>query len=548
MRLEHPQQEWKRPVMSISPAESLAAAVVPPAEGSRRLSLAKIRHSLRTPINHIIGYAEILREEAAERLPSGFVTDLERIHSSGYVLMALINRYLGEDCQCAAELNMHAVCHELRTPVTHIIGYGEMLAEQCEEMGEADLKPDLEKIVSAANIWLSLMEDHLRDPATWSAARSAAGGAAEPVLEAQRTWLGMARPQEPPPIACGGHLLLADDDDANRELLRRRLEKLGYRITVCDNGGDALGLARSVAPDLVLLDMLMPVLDGNEVLIRMKSDESLHDVPVIMISALDQVEGIAHCIELGAEDYLAKPFNPILLRARIGAALEKKRLHDAEHIYLRQIEDERARSDRLLLNILPRPIADRLKSGESRVVNSYDQVTVLFADLVGFTVLSSEVPPSVLVRLLDQIFSAFDELACRHGLEKIKTIGDAYMAAAGLPFPRADHAEAAARMALDMHDVIGEISRSGRWNLNMRIGLCTGPVIAGIIGQNKFTYDLWGDTVNTASRMESHGIPGRTQVPQGTYDLIAHHFRFEERGTIEVKGKGHMKTYFLCGR
>jgi class 3 adenylate cyclase/CheY-like chemotaxis protein len=340
--------------------------------------------------------------------------------------------------------------------------------------------------------------------------------------------------------------LLADDDETNRDILCRRLEKLGYRITVCGDGQKALELIRQISPDLVLLDMLMPLMDGHEVLVRIKSDEKLRHLPVIMISALDQVEDIAHCIELGAEDYLAKPFNPILLRSRIGAALEKKRLRDVEQVYIRQIEEERARSDRLLLNVLPQPIANRLKNGENRIVNSYDEVSVMFADLVGFTILSTQMSPINLVSLLDQIFSAFDELADRYGLEKIKTIGDAYMAAAGIPFPHSDHAVATAFMAMEMHKTIESFSRQTRSDLKMRIGICTGSVIAGIIGQNKFIYDLWGDTVNMASRMESHGLPGKTQVTESTYELLSDRFQFEERGAIEVKGKGPMKTYFLC--
>jgi class 3 adenylate cyclase len=272
----------------------------------------------------------------------------------------------------------------------------------------------------------------------------------------------------------------------------------------------------------------------------------LRHLPVIVISGLDQMEGIARCIELGAEDYLTKPFNPVVLRARISATLEKKRLRDVEQIYLRQIEEERARSDSLLLNILPKPIADRLRNGETHIVNSFDEVTVMFADLVGFTALSTQIEPTKLVFFLGQIFSAFDELADRHGIEKIKTIGDSYMAVAGLPLPHHDHASAVARMALDMHEVIEKFSRQSEGILKVRIGICTGPVIAGIIGQNKFIYDLWGDTVNTASRMESHGVPGRTQAAATTYEVLRDRFQFEERGVIEVKGKGSMNTYFLC--
>jgi len=513
-----------------------------------RPNLAKIRHGLRTPINHIVGYAEILREEAADTLPVAFSAALEKIHGSGHILLALINRHLGEDSISDAESDLHTLCHELRTPVNHIIGYGELLAEQCDELGQPELKADLAKIISAAHTWLGLMEEHFgirlsplsEKPGTDLCSSVSAQDLREPRVDVQ---FNDAQPQS----ECRGHLLLADDDEANRDLIRRRLEKLGYRITTCGDGQQALKLAREIAPDIVLLDMLMPILDGREVLVRMKSDEMLLHLPVIMISALDEVEGIARCIELGAEDYLAKPFNPVLLRSRIGAALEKKRLRDVEQIYLRQIEEERARSDRLLLNILPQPIADRLKNGESHIVNAFDEVTVMFADLVGFTPLSTQIPPTMVVRLLDQIFSAFDELADRHGLEKIKTIGDAYMAAAGLPFPHNDHAAATVSMALEMHETVKKFSHQWQRDLKMRIGICTGPVIAGIIGHNKFIYDLWGDTVNVASRMESHGMPDRTQVAKTTYEMLRDRFLFEERGTVEVRGKGPMKTYFLLG-
>jgi class 3 adenylate cyclase len=259
------------------------------------------------------------------------------------------------------------------------------------------------------------------------------------------------------------------------------------------------------------------------------------------------VEGIVRCLEAGAEDYVTKPFNPTLLQARIGAALEKKRLREAEQIHLRQIEEERAKSERLLLNVMPRSIADRLKQGESLIADSFPEVTVLFADLVGFTTFSAQLPPSQVVRALDGIFSAFDELASRHGLEKIKTIGDAYMAVAGLPAPRPDHAEAAARMALDMQSELRRFNEGNQAALQMRVGLNTGPVVAGIIGRHKFSYDLWGDTVNTASRMESHGEPGTIQITEATAKKLQGKFRLKRRGSIDVKGKGRLNTYLLLG-
>ncbi len=212
---------------------------------------------------------------------------------------------------------------------------------------------------------------------------------------------------------------------------------------------------------------------------------------------------------------------------------------------LKALQYEQEQSERLLLNILPEEIANRLKRGDSTIADTFADVTVLFADIVGFTQLSSQVSPTQLVALLNDIFSTFDNLAEKHGLEKIKTIGDAYMVVGGLPIPRPDHAVAIAEMALDMLDAIDEFSNTHNQNLSIRIGINTGPVVAGVIGIKKFIYDLWGDTVNTASRMESHGKPGCIHVTPTTYQELQEKYIFESRGAIEVKGKGMMNTYLL---
>ncbi|MCC6903892.1 MAG: adenylate/guanylate cyclase domain-containing protein [Polyangiaceae bacterium] len=212
-----------------------------------------------------------------------------------------------------------------------------------------------------------------------------------------------------------------------------------------------------------------------------------------------------------------------------------------------KLDAEHERSERLLRNVLPDRIAERLKDGPVVVADRFEGVTVLFADLVGFTPLSTTLAPERVVDLLNRVFTCFDELAARHGVEKIKTIGDAYMAVAGLPEPRADHAEAAAQMALDLRATTAELSRAMGHPLQIRIGLCSGPAVAGVIGIRKFAYDLWGDTVNTAARMESHGAPGEIQVTESTYRLLSHRYAFDDRGVIDVKGKGPMRTYFLQG-
>lgn len=350
-----------------------------------------------------------------------------------------------------------------------------------------------------------------------------------------------------------GLVLVVDDNEMNRDLLSRRLQRQGHTVVVAKNGKQAIAELQKQPFDLVLLDVMMPEMNGYQVLEYLKADVALRHIPVIMISALDDIDSVVRCIQLGAEDYLFKPFNPVLLKARIGACLEKKRFRDQEQAFLKQIQIEREKSERLLLNVLPKPIADRLKQGEHTIADNFAEVTVLFADIVDFTRLALTLTPTDLVQLLNQIFSTFDHLAEQYGVEKIKTIGDAYMVVGGLPTPCVDHAEAIANMALDMQQAAAQFTLPTQASvpqqfLKIRIGINTGPVGAGVIGTTKFAYDLWGDTVNTASRMELHSLPGQIQVTTTTYQLLKDKYVFQHRGTIEVKGKGEMDTYFLIGR
>ncbi len=215
---------------------------------------------------------------------------------------------------------------------------------------------------------------------------------------------------------------------------------------------------------------------------------------------------------------------------------------------LEALAAEKARSERLLLSIFPGSVAERLKNNDLRIADHYDSATIMFADLVDFTGLSADMPPSALVDLLNQVFSKFDELANTHKLEKIKTIGDSYMVVGGVPVSRHDHATAIANMALEIQQVLNEVSAKTGKNLSMRIGIHSGPVVAGVIGTSKFSYDLWGDAVNLASRMEQFGIPGEIQTTEATYALLSKQFEFEARGSIAIKGKGKVQAYLLKAR
>jgi adenylate cyclase len=347
-----------------------------------------------------------------------------------------------------------------------------------------------------------------------------------------------------------GIVLVVDDDSLNRMLLSTNLQQQGYLVALAQDGKQALEMLHAQPFDVVLLDLLIPEMDGYQVLERMKQDPILRHLPVIVISALDEMDSVIRCIEMGATDYLPKPFDPVLLRARLNASLVSKHLHDIEQAHLKAIQAERERADRLLLNILPAPIAEQLKQGREKIAESFTDVTVLFADLVDFTPWAAQREPEEILDLLNAVFSTFDRLADHYGLEKIKTIGDCYMIAGGLPVPRPDHAEAVAEMALDMRSEFNSLPIVRRQAITMRLrtGIHSGPVIAGVIGHKKFIYDLWGDTVNTASRMQTHGAANKIQVSTQSYERLRSKFEFEGQGVIQVKGKGKMHTYMLIGR
>ena len=351
-------------------------------------------------------------------------------------------------------------------------------------------------------------------------------------------------------------VLVVDDSKTLRRILIRELNSIGItNISEAGDGNEAVERLRVESFDLMLLDMEMPELDGLGVLKVVKSTPELSYLPVIIVSSAEDFDRIVECIQVGAEDYLPKPFNAVLLRARVFSSLEKKRLRDLDREHILELQREKEmlhieqmKSEKLMLNILPKPIADRLKRGEKNIAGSYPEVTVLFSDLVGFTKMSATKTAPELVKLLNDIFSRFDKRAELLGLEKIKTIGDAYMAVGGLPIPRSDHAEIVADMALGMYQDLADFNQANQQEIQMRIGIHSGPVVAGVIGFTKFSYDLWGNTVNTASRMESTSENGRIQVSAITHELLKKHFVLEERELIECKGLGPMLTSYVNAR
>jgi adenylate cyclase len=487
-------------------------------ERQRRARLANMRHELLAPVTALVGYSELLVEKARGIELEDIGPDLQRILISAQELLELIDRLLGVDGAAGhpsgvdfSELQAK-LRHDVRNPLNAIKGYAELLLEELDEVGAAATRPDLEALLSEADSLLSRV-DVIID---FSSSRDAALGDQErgAVTSMIANLVRTVRPIEE--VSAGpretARILVVDDNASNRDLLFRRLSHDGHYVARADSGRRALEILEFEEFDLILLDLLMPDLNGFQVLQRLKADERLHDVPVIMISGLQETDSVIRCIETGAADYLPKPFNPVLLRARISACLERKRWRDRERRYVERIEVERQRYEALLSNILPGQIVSRLNHGEVVIADRVEEATILFADLVGFTAAASRVTPAVLVNHLNRIFSAFDELCRQLQIEKIKTIGDVYMAAAGLPLPH------------------------------------TGPVVAGVIGSHRFLYDIWGDTVNLASRLESHGLPGRIHVSPQTRQLLEGRYDLEARGLINLRGIGKIRTAFITGR
>ena len=337
-------------------------------------------------------------------------------------------------------------------------------------------------------------------------------------------------------------IMLVDDEPTTLDVVQILLEDAGYsQFVTTSDSTSAMELLEQSRPDLVLLDLNMPNVDGFDILATIRMDRSLARIPVVILTSSDDASTRLDALELGATDFLAKPVDASELVLRVRNNLAVKAYQD-------RIRRERQKSEQLLLNILPRPVAERLKAGEKTIADYFEDATVLFADIANFTDYASETDATKLVQRLNELFYAFDELVASKGLEKIKTVGDAYILAGGLPVPSPDHAATVVETGLEMLQVMEDHNRGRETKFAMRIGIHTGALVAGVIGRSKFSYDLWGDTVNVASRMETHGLPGCIQISESTRRVIGPQFLIEPRGQVVIKGKGAMTTYLVKGQ
>jgi CheY-like chemotaxis protein len=538
-------------------AESLPKPPEPPAppdpERVQRASLAQLRDELRTPANAIVGYSRALFEDAALAHRSALRADLEKIRTAGELFLSRLEDLLNPDHPTwdrqspnRQEL-LSRMRHDLRTPLNAIIGYSELiLEEQIDPAADEAMAGDVRRILAAGRQVLATIEEVVRFAAT---GRAEGGGLVRASALAQGV-LAKLRPLPMDATAVPvrqGRLLVVDDVEANRDLISHQLARQGYTVSVAANGREALDMLTSHEFDLLLLDIFMPEMDGVEVLQRVKSDPALRELPVIVISALDEVDSVVRCIDMGAEDFVSKPFDPVLLGARIGTILEVRRLRDRERAYADALRREQEWVDRLLERTFPAAIAEKVKVGETGIVESTPEATVLVAGFQGAASLARG-GPSALVDRLGELFTLFDRLADAEAVETVKTTGQCYLAVVGLPTSRADHARVAADLALAMQDEARRFTERANEFLRLRVGIHTGPVIAGLISSRRLAFDVWGDGVETANQLQLHAGAGTIQVSPATYAKLRESYAFVSRGVVDIPGKGQMRTYLLQGK
>jgi class 3 adenylate cyclase/signal transduction histidine kinase len=504
---------------------------------TRRAQLSKLRHDLRTPINAILGYSEILIEDARDRADAASLPDLEKIHAAGVELLARVNSVLAnekitaDDWADDVETVAATLHYELRTPTDAVIGYSELLLEEARAHADSAMIADLEKIRAAAHLFIETIGELVK----YTIVQADILGMDEKTASSEAMVEQAVETIKPldetdAPVKERGKILVVDDSSINRDILMHRLTRQGHTVVTAEDGRRALALIAEQSFDLVLLDILMPELNGFQVLQTLKADRKLRELPVIMISALDELDSVVRCIEMGAEDYLPKPFNPVLLNARIESSLEKKRLRDQQ---------------RELFGKFATPqVVDELMATGFSLGGKMVQATAMFSDIRSFTTIAEAQTPAETIRLLNSYFGYVMEAIASEGGIVNQMVGDGLMAIFGAPLPQADHRARAVRAALKMMQRIREFNEAQQQErkrtIEIGIGIASGQVIAGFTGtEMRATYTCVGDTVNLAARLEAHTkvVKQPILIDENTRQGLDDAFRAEPQGSVQLKGK-----------
>ncbi len=514
---------------------------------TRRLYLSQRKNELLAQIDAITEHTAALLDEPAIADCDRFREDLATIREYSVRLGSMVLEAVCPDRQAAPQNEglpgqedvAKALNHDMRSLLTVVLGYAEDLIRLAPRSRLDDFLPELALVQKLGQRTLCLIDEMVSElrgliqagpESTVGERTKAASQLAGVVEELDASTL---RPSVDP-----GRILVVEDNPSIREILIRHLEGQGHTVEAASDGVEALERVVTCDPDLILLDIVMPRINGFQVLAQLKANPQFRETPVVMISGLDDMDGIARCIGLGAEDVLPKPFHRVMLKARVDACLEKKRLRD-------RTEHQRRRFDELLHEILPASIVAELTESRSVPPRRHDDVAVLFADIKGFTSYCDGLAsrPEVVVGHLQQLFESWDEIAARRDVQKIKTIGDAFMGASGLL--QADNDPVWSCLLCGLEMIAATQAMPTGWDL--RVGVHVGPVVAGVLGRRQYLYDLWGDTVNTASRLESNGHAGCINLSGAAWGRIAMRWPHEppKRSFFEAKGKGKLEVYHL---
>jgi len=497
---------------------------------------AQLRHELRTPLNHIIGYTELLLEELADGGKPQLTARLTTLRAEARQLLTLLNDVLARGH--AGPPDLAAARGTLGTPLERIRSEGDALHREASQASSATLLPDLERIRSATDRLAELLS---------------AGGVVRNREAADKTTSARAGSSESVPSR--PVILVVDDNEENRDMLARRLARQSYEVLCASGGLGALHTLAARSVDLVLLDVMMPDLDGYAVLQRLKADPALRDIPVLMISALDDLESVVRCIQLGAEDYLNKPFDPVLLQARVGACLEKKRLHDQERRHRQElaewnqkleqrVADQLAQLERLgrLKRFFSPQLAELIVAGgaDDPLKTHRREVTVVFLDLRGFTAFAETAEPEEVMGVLREYHAEMGRLILEHEGTLERFTGDGMMVFFNDPVEVANPAERAIRMAVAMRDVVGGLAARWRkrgWDLAQGVGIAQGYATIGAIGfEGRMDYGAIGTVTNLAARLCGEAAGGDILISARVAGAVENMIDAEEIGPVALKG------------
>lgn len=492
------------------------------------------RLDLLGPILAIYDVSTRLLSDTSLARPDDYLADLKHIGEAAERMAEMVhervtaNQLDGDD---ESKDGRSRLRHDLLNELNPITNYSEMWIEDAEDEGLQPDVHDLQIIRVEGDRCIRLVGRILSGDSIDAAEEDDDTVQTETIVESVLM-------DDAPAIDRNitGSVLVADDNDTNRVILKRRLEAEGHTVTTVDNGLEALAVLQSQSIDIVLLDIIMPEMNGYDVLRRIRQDPQLKDLPVVMISALDEFNVVVRCMEAGADDYLPKPFNPVMLRARISTCLERRQLAE-------QVKQEQKRSDELLHVILPPEIVSELKETDEVKPKRYENVAVMFADLVNFTSYCEQHSAEEVVDSLQSLVESWEETLLSHRVQKIKTIGDCLMAACGL----LDRVDNPVLNCLQVAEQMIADTRALNVGWDLRVGIHIGTVVAGLLGRRQYLFDLWGDAVNTAARTESHGVRGHATLSAEAWANVSEVCTGTSLGLVTIKGKGERELFRFDG-